>query len=208
MTNPNEEAVDQFEELLRQLKVKYDLFFAGARKLPPSEDRRRLEALVHELSKLRMRENTLRFRFNTLLGRFNQYRELWGRQMREREEGPMDYRRRVAALSEAEPVTRETGSREERDREQQEVVTEREGQSYVKVTGSTTEQAAKRLYEEIAEAQKALGKGGLTLGQVEQIVRQQSDAMRSRFSVDEVGFRVEIVDGKVKLKAKPLQKGS
>src|SRR5438132_2444212 len=50
-----------------------------------------------------MRDNARRFRFNQLLSRYNQYRELWGRKMREREEGPLDFRRRKAALNEPHP---------------------------------------------------------------------------------------------------------
>jgi hypothetical protein len=94
----NQEALDLFEEQLKRLKAMYDLFFNGARKLPPMEDRRRLEALIHELAKVHIRDNAHRFRYNTLLGRYNQYRELWGRMMREREEGPVDFRRRNAAM--------------------------------------------------------------------------------------------------------------
>ncbi|MCA1734057.1 MAG: hypothetical protein LC732_10705, partial [Acidobacteria bacterium] len=95
----NDEVLNLFEETLRKLKIQYDLFFSGHRKLPPTEDRRRLDALVHEIGKDRIRENAARFRFNTLLGRYNQFRELWGRKMREREEGPLDYRRRAAAFT-------------------------------------------------------------------------------------------------------------
>ncbi|HSN69582.1 MAG TPA: MXAN_5187 C-terminal domain-containing protein [Thermoanaerobaculia bacterium] len=200
----NDEALDFFEEELRKLKTQYDLFFSGHRKLPPLQDRRRLDAMVHEIGKDRIRDNGARFRFNTLLGRYNQFRELWGRKMREREEGPLDFRRRSAAFAPSEeraapapppPPRAATG-------------TMVGGESYVKVTEATAGAAAQRLYEQIAEAQKQLGKGGLTLAQVEQIVRSQSDQMRSKFAVEAVGFRVEIADGKVKLKAKPLQKGS
>ena len=37
------------------------------------------------------------------------------------------------------------------------------------------------------------------------MVDRQVQALRSRFGADSIGFRVEIVEGKVKLKAKPLQ---
>lgn len=199
-----DEALNLFEESLRKLKTNYDLFFAGIRKLPPSEDRRRLDALVHELGKERMRDNSLRFRFNTLLGRYNQFRELWGRKMREREEGPLDFRRRSQAFGgAAETPPPPSPAEEARPRG-----TPLNGETYVKVTEATASAAAQRLFEQISEAQKQLGKGGLTLAQVEQIIRSQSDLMRSRYAVDAVGFRVEIADGKVKLKAKPLQKGS
>ena len=62
-------------------------------------DRRNVEIYIHELNKQKMRDNTRRFRFNTLLTRFNQFRELWARRMREREEGPVDFRRRQAAMN-------------------------------------------------------------------------------------------------------------
>lgn len=199
----NEEAISLFEETLRKLKIQYDLFFAGVRKLPPTEDRRRLENLVRDLGKSRMRDNASRFRYNTLLGRYNQFQELWQRQMREREEGPMDYRRRAQALAQA-------GGAETEGRDPQasagRAVTNDGSEPYVRVTATSTEDAAKALYAKISEAQKTLGKGGLSLGQVEQIVRSQTEMMQSRYAVKEVGFRVEIVDGKVKLKAKPLPK--
>lgn len=202
----NDEALDLFEETLRKLKIQYDLFFGGHRKLPPTEERRRLDAMVHEIGKDRLRDNSARFRFNTLLGRYNQFRELWGRKMREREEGPLEYRRRAAAFSPSPETTKVPAPPPPAPREP--AGTMRSDESYVRVTEATAAAAAVRLYEQIAEAQKQLGKGGLTLPQVEQLVRAQSDLMRSRFSVDAVGFRVEIADGKVKLKAKPLQKGS
>src|SRR5688500_5819195 len=98
-----DEEIDRLEEDIRRLKNKFDQFFAGIQKMPPTTDRRNLEAFIHELSKQNFRDNTRRFRFNTLLTRYNQYREMWARRMREREEGPLDFKRRQAAL-EAEPA--------------------------------------------------------------------------------------------------------
>ena len=194
----NEEALTIFEESLRKLKIQYDLFFLGVRKLPPSEDKKRLDILVREIGSNRLRDNASRFRYNTLLGRYNQFIELWSRQMREKEEGPLDFRRRSAAM--AEPVEppppppppgagRVTGS---------------EGDSYGRVTGGETAEAARRLHEQITEASRSIGKAPLSIDQIEQVLRTQTEMMKSRYSVDEVGFRVEIVDGKVKLKAKPI----
>ena len=37
------------------------------------------------------------------------------------------------------------------------------------------------------------------------MVQKQSDMVREKYNVNTVAFRVETVDGKVKLKAKPLQ---
>lgn len=196
----NEEALTQFEESLRKLKIQYDLFFLGVRKLPPSEDRKRLDNLVREIGSSRLRDNASRFRYNTLLGRYNQFIELWSRQMREKEEGPMDFRRRSAAMAEpAEPPPPPPSPPPKTGR-----VTGAAGDSYVRVTGGETADAARRLHEQITEASRSIGKAPLSIDQIEQVLRSQTEMMKSRYSVDEVGFRVEIVDGKVKLKAKPL----
>src|SRR5205809_6979015 len=99
-----DEELDKLEEDIRKVKNKYDQFFSGISKMPPRHERHLLEVYIFELGKMKMRENARRFRYNQLLSRYNQYREMWGRKMREREEGPLDFRRRKAALSDdAEP---------------------------------------------------------------------------------------------------------
>src|SRR5882672_11981935 len=103
-----DEELDKLEEDIRKLKNKYDQFFAGISKMPPRHERRLVEVYIYELGKMKMRENARRFRYNQLLSRYNQYREMWGRKMREREEGPLDFRRRRAALTQpSEPPHRE-----------------------------------------------------------------------------------------------------
>jgi hypothetical protein len=195
----SEEGIALFDESLRRIKIQYDLFFAGVRKLPPTEDKRRLDDLVREIGKSRLRDNALRFRYTTLVGRYNQFQELWNRQMREREEGPMDFRRRSAAMSAPprepalpeRPVIRETSETAD---------------SYVKVASSTNGDAMQQLYQQILEAQQRLGKAGApTMEQVVATVQKQAESLRSKYGVDTIAFRVETVDGKVKLKAKPTQ---
>src|SRR5712691_7420956 len=95
-----DDELDKLEEDIRKVKNKYDQFFSGITKMPPRHERHLVEVYIFELGKQKMRENARRFRYNQLLSRYNQYREMWGRKMREREEGPLDFRRRQAALDE------------------------------------------------------------------------------------------------------------
>lgn len=194
-----DDELDKLEEDIRKLKNKYDQFFTGISKVPPMSDRRALEAYIHELSKQKIRENTRRFRFQTLLSRFNQYRELWARKMREREEGPLDFRRRKSMLEAAPPpslppagpLARETPSRPE---------------SYVKVTAGTNGEEVRKLYDQIEREHFKLGKlPPVTFEQLAVMVEKQSQLVRDKYHVDAVAFRVETIDGKVRLKAKPLQ---
>jgi hypothetical protein len=75
------------------------------------------------------------------------------------------------------------------------------------VTPSLDSDSIAKLYSEILAAQKTLGKSVPSMDQVGAMVQKQAESLRERFGVQNVGFRVEIVDGKVKLKAKPLRDG-
>src|SRR6266550_3200244 len=94
-----DDPLEKLEEDIRRLKNRYDQFFAGIQKAPPIQERRNIDVFIHDLSKQKVRDNTRRFRFNTLLTRYNQLRENWGRRMREREEGPLEFKRRQAAMT-------------------------------------------------------------------------------------------------------------
>jgi len=193
-----DDELDKLEEDIRKLKNKYDQFFAGIQKVPPMQERRNLEVFIHELGKQKIRDNARRFRYNQLLTRYNQLREMWGRKMREREEGPLDFRRRSAALSEPSapaPVAPAAAR-----------VTSPNGDPYVKMTARSNGEEVKRLYDQIEREQLKLGKlPNITLDQLQQMVSKQSEIVRSRYNVNVVAFRIDVVDGKVKLKAKPIQ---
>jgi hypothetical protein len=193
-----DDELDKLEEDIRRVKNKYDQFFSGITKVPPSFDRHQVESYIHELSKQKMRDNTRRFRFNTILSRYNQYRELWGRKMREREEGPLDFRRRQAAMEAAPPPPPPLSS----------AVRGTSGgvDPYVRMTPGSNGEEVRRLYEEIEREHVKMGKHAtLTLDQLAAMIQKQSEMVREKYHVKTVAFRVETVDGKVKLKAKPLQ---
>ena len=206
MKNEHLETLNQLEEKLRQLKVQYDMFFAGSRPLPPSEDRKRLETRLRELESTRIRDNAVRFRFNNFLNKYTMLRELWGRQMREKEEGPMDYRKRAEALSEEarERAARErtpTGSDGRR-------VTSSDGRSYIKVEGSGDSDHLLELHRDLAAASRAAGTKEISLGQLSAMIDTQVTGLKKKYGSADIGFRVEVENGKVKLKARPLQEKS
>jgi hypothetical protein len=197
-----DDELDKLEEDIRRLKNRYDQFFSGIAKVPPSFERHQVEAYIHEISKQKMRDNTRRFRFNTILSRYNQFREMWGRKMREREEGPLDFRRRQALMntdSAPPPPPPPAPSAASR-------VTSEGSDPYVRMTPGSNGEEIRKLYDEIERENGKLGKrGALTLDQLAAMIQKQSDLVREKYHVKTVAFRVETVDGKVKLKAKPLQ---
>jgi hypothetical protein len=193
-----DDELDKLEEDIRKLKNKYDQFFAGIQKFPPMHERRLLEVYIYELGKQKMRDNGRRFRYSQLLTRYNQLRELWGRRMREREEGPLDFRRRSALLNEPlEPIAPPPAAPR---------VTSPKLDPYVKVAPGTNGEEIQRLYGDIEKEHLKLGKlPNITIEQLQSMIQKQSDLVRQKYHVDVVAFRVDVVDGKVKLKAKPIQ---
>ena len=64
----------------------------------------------------------------------------------------------------------------------------------------------RNLYGQIERAHLEMGKlPSVSLEQLASMIQKQSDAVREKYNVKTVAFRVETIDGKVKLKAKPLQ---
>lgn len=195
-----DDPLEKLEEDIRRLKNRYDQFFAGIQKMPPLQERRNIDVFIHELSRDKIRDNSRRFRFNQLTSRYNQLREMWGRRMREREEGPLEFNRRQAAMTRA-PEEREAPARPvEAPR-----VTSGKADPYVRVTPGSNGEEVRKLYEQIEREHLKLGKlPPVTLDQLSSMVQKQSEAVRSKYHVSTVAFRVETIDGKVKLKAKPM----
>jgi UDP:flavonoid glycosyltransferase YjiC (YdhE family) len=194
-----DDELDKLEEDIRKIKNKYDQFFSGIQKLPPMHERRLLEVYIYELGKQKMRDNTRRFRYSQLLTRYNQLRELWGRKMREREEGPVDFRRRAAALREPAPPMPPPIPPTPR-------VTSTKADPYVTVTPGSNGEEIQQLFGDIEKEQLKLGRPpNITMEQLKSMVQKQSDLVRTKYHVAAVAFRVDVVDGKVKLKAKPIQ---
>jgi hypothetical protein len=74
------------------------------------------------------------------------------------------------------------------------------------MTPGTNGEAIRRLYDEIEREHQKIGKiPNVSIEQLTRMVEQQTQIVRSKYHVSTVAFRVETVDGKVKLKAKPLQ---
>lgn len=194
--------LEKLEEMIRIVKNKYDQFFSGIGKMPPWTERRAVDIAIYEMNKQKIRDNARRFRLNTLTSRWNQYREMWGRKMREREEGPLDFKRRQAAMNEpAPPPPPPSAARATRSRE-----TSSDAESYVKVAPGTNGEGLEKLFEQIQFENSKLGKtNSVTFEQLSAMVQKQSEMVKSRYKVNAVAFRVETVDGKVKLKAKPVQ---
>jgi len=86
-TKAYEDDIRRLEVLLRELKVKYDQFFAGALDRQPLELRMQADRIVQRITKEPPSKYAVRFHFNALVSRYNSFSELWGKTVRTMEEG-------------------------------------------------------------------------------------------------------------------------
>ncbi len=81
------EDLDRLDVAIRQLQVKWDLFFSGAEKKPPTELQGQVDALVKQYANAEIRNSGERFRYQSLTSRLTSLTELWQKRLRAREEG-------------------------------------------------------------------------------------------------------------------------
>lgn len=81
----------ELEQAIEALRVRYEQYFLGLTRLPPSEDHALVRSAVLRLRQSFVRNTSARFRVQSLHSRFLTYERLWQRTMREIEEGT--YRR-------------------------------------------------------------------------------------------------------------------
>jgi hypothetical protein len=80
-----DEQLNRFDEGLRKLTVEYDIFFAGGKRTPPTNLRFQIDQIVKRLLEERL-SFAQRFRYNQLMAKFSVYKDLWRRQIQEKEE--------------------------------------------------------------------------------------------------------------------------
>jgi len=79
--------LDRLDQTIRQLQVKWDMFFSGTERKPPNEMQAQVEKLVRQYAFSEIRNNADRFRYQSLTARYNTFNELWQKRLRAREEG-------------------------------------------------------------------------------------------------------------------------
>jgi hypothetical protein len=173
----------RLETGIRQLKIQYDMFFAGSIPKQPLELRGELERIIKRNSVTPIRKYAARFHFNALVSRFNTLSELWAKTLRALEEGDRP----------APAVADRAGSAEQ-------IV----ARCTVKDPAKERE-LLKLLHARLLEARKKAGDatGRLSFESFVLSISAQAEKMREKTGCDKVDLRVIVVDRKVMVKARP-----
>jgi len=194
---PLQDDLDRLEVTIRQLQVKWELFFNGQEKKPPSEIQAQVETLVRRYSNAEIRNNGERFRYQGLAARYTTFNELWQKKLRAREEGKAFgvHGLRAERLPPPPPAPVPAPPPPPRA-----VAAARE----VRVSDPSRDTAAVReLYERFVEEKRRAGeKTAPAFDSFRDLIGKQTEKIRSEKGAAAVDFRLETRDGKVSLKAR------
>jgi hypothetical protein len=178
-----EAEIAKLESDIRQLKIQYDMFFAGGRKREPIELRGTIERTIKRYTHAAIRKYHHRFHFNALVARFNTLSELWGKTVRAREVGD----RPAAAVADR------AGRRHEKTL------------ARCQLSQARAEDAGlKQLHDRFIHARRKAGDS--TVIPYEAFVKKiaaQANQIKQKTGCDGVELRVVVNDRKVQLKARP-----
>ncbi len=172
---------------LKTLKRDYEQYFLGSRPREPANLRAELQKTMIRLSSGLIKNTGERFRFSTLNSQFLTFKRHWDETLRKMEDGT--YKRHIFKAN-----------LHERER----------GIAQAAPPASNSGPAAKKedrgsgdIFESYVKAAKSCGQNiaGLTPAKLQAVIEKQASAIKQKLGAKHVKFRVEVVDGKVKLKA-------
>jgi hypothetical protein len=184
-----EEDLMLLDARLKQLRLEYEQYFAGGRKREPQLLRGEVQKIISYYANVPIRNTGHRFKFNNLRARFFSFRRHWDDTLRKIEDGRYDKHQFQAELHD-----RERG-----------LAAGAAGAAPPQALGRDGE--LDRLFRAWVDAREATGQGsaGLSPERLAEQLAQQAAALRERFGVAEVRFRVVVEDGRAKLKASPVR---
>lgn len=196
---PLQDDLDRLEVTIRQLQVKWELFFNGQEKKPPSEIQAQVETLVRRYSNAEIRNNGERFRYQGLAARYTTFNELWQKKLRAREEGKAFGVHGLRAERLPPPPPAPVAAPPPPSRAVAAAAT-----GEVRVSDPSRDAAAVReLYERFVEEKRRAGeKTAPAFDSFRDLIGKQTEKIRAEKGAAAVDFRLETRDGKVSLKAR------
>jgi hypothetical protein len=178
---------------LKALKRDYEQYFLGSRPREPANTRREMQKAMIRLANGVIKNTGERFKFNTLNSQFVTYKRHWDDTLRKMENGT--YKRHIFKAN-----------LHERERELKDQPAPAEDSAPEAKRVSKTD-VADEIFKHYMEAAKSCGQNtaGLTPAKLQKVMDKQAGAIKIKLGVKQVKFRVEVVDGKVKLKARALK---
>ena len=217
-----DEELDLLDQLLRRLKIEYEIFFSNPAKRPPTDIEWKVLSLIRKFSDGSRMKFAQRYRYNEMAQRYAIQSDLWRKKTRIREEGyrrPQDAVlsvRGVRGSAEREsafPVVyglnhKAQGAPETLAPATEDAGPEATGESFSLQCsdGDGEREKVESLYKALAAAKQNAGeKVSGSLDSFASFVKKKTIELRKEHGCEAVVYSVELHDGQVKLKAKAKQ---
>jgi hypothetical protein len=175
-----ERELDRVAAEIQRFRVDVQRFFGGDLKHPPDDRRDRIQADLRRLRTSNLRGAAVHFRLQTLEAQLTAQLELYGRRLRQQEEGAS----RRSAAEAAPPLDAREG---------------------VTISEKPDAAAVAALYKGLYQAGDHAP--SMDLDRFRGYLAQQVETIRSKTGCREIVFRVAEEEGKLKLKARPVKAG-
>jgi len=170
------------EERIRALRIEWDLFFTGNRRVPPTKELAELDQMVKTMKNTSIQDNGVRFKFLSVQSNFIAMSELWNKRLRLQEEGKLR----------AKPV-------------RQTLLSAPPAQGVVISNPAGQQNRIKSLFKDFLSLSNPEAVKDLNFQTFAVKISQQVEVLMRKTGCGEVQLSVRMEDGKVKLKAKPLK---
>jgi hypothetical protein len=173
---------------IKQLKLDYEQYFLGNRPREPSMLRGEVQKIVLRFANTSIQNTAERFKFNSLQSRFITLKRRWDDTLRKIENG--SYHRHIFKAN---------------LRERERVGAPPPTSAPAKSKGG----GQKDIFDDYLKAARSCGQdtSKLTPKKLQAAVAKQEAAIKKKLGVEKVKFRVEVENGKVKLKATAVRGG-
>ena len=210
-TSPEQQLGDQLDGLERKiqlLKVEYDKYFMGIVKKPPTKEREEIESFIRNFGRATIKNTAINYRFQGLKARFLTFEQYWQRILKQIEDGTFKRDQfRYSLKQKEEELTRQ--QEEARKLEEQRMVEEKRSEEAKRSTRDTIEDrdSLNHLFKEFLLRRQECRErtDNVQYEKMVDFMKQQTDALKQKYSCRAVEFQVVVDAGKTKLKAVPIK---
>ena len=185
--------LDEIERSIFRIKVAYDKYFNGIERFEPLKELEDLKRLIRTMMTSPIRNTQQRYRFTQLKARLSSQEMYWKRNVSQMERGVHPKQIFRANLKESNSQEAQRLQRERRENQ--------------KLEQQMEERRFRSVYDQLVDARRQTGQStDISFDSVKNTLKKQSRMIKSKFKCDDVQFRVEIQNGKPKMKAVPVKR--
>jgi len=194
MVDEIEDDLARLEQLMKKLESEYDQFFSGLVRGLPNRTEKAVQTLIRDHGRRAIQNPGLRFRYANLVARYNSYRTIWGRRIREQEEG-----RVVGRPS--------RGSSPQRVREAAAAGQHAGTRSFVSAGSLGRKEPMEEIFHSYKELRKKCGESTerLKLENFSRVLVEKIEKVRSGKNCEKVEIRLRRDNGKCRILLRPCR---